>query len=99
MSQHRLHRSHKLLEQAATSAEHPVYLVVHATLQEEVHDANIRVLLPDTIDTTDALLDPAGIPRQIVVDNGTGRLEVQTLTRCVSANKNLNLTFLQRLGD
>ena len=82
-----MHRSHEVLEQVAPGVQDLVDPPVDAVLDVEVPDGDVRELLPDAVDTPDPLLDPARVPRQVVVDEGTGGLEVQALARCVGAQK------------
>jgi hypothetical protein len=50
------------------------------------------VLLPDAVDAADALLDLHRIPRQIVIDQEIGSLEIEPLGRGVGADQDVDLT-------
>src|SRR5690606_12865904 len=53
--------------------------------------------LTDAVDATEALLQPVGIPRQVVVDHQVCVLEVDALTRCVGCQQDLDVLVLAEL--
>jgi hypothetical protein len=49
-----------------------------------------RALLADAVDAAEALLDPVGVPRQVVVDHQVGDLEVDALAGGVGGDEHLH---------
>jgi len=43
----------------------------------EIHDPNIRMLLPEPVDAADPLLDPHWVPRHVVVHQRPAELKIQ----------------------
>ena len=66
---------------------HPQF---HAVLEDQVERLH-RELLADAVHTPDPLLDPHRIPRQIVVDDDVGELQVQTFATGIGRNENAGL--------
>ncbi len=54
----------------------------------EIEDRH-RVLLTDAVDSTDALLDPHRVPRQVVVDQDVAELEVPALAAGLGGDQDL----------
>ena len=50
--------------------------------------------LSDPMDATETLLQPVGIPRQVVVDREMGTLEVDAFTGSIGRRQNLNLWIM-----
>lgn len=76
-----------MLEQAAAAAERAIDLLVNAVLKEEVVDLDLLLPLADAVNAADALLDLAGVPGQVVIDQGAGRLQVQAFAGGVVADE------------
>ncbi len=54
--------------------------------------AHLRLV--DAVDTTEALLDPIRVPRQVVVHHEMGSLQVDTFPRCVGGHQDRNVLVL-----
>ena len=74
------------------------------SLQNEIINLHI-IRLADTVSTTDALFDLHGVPRQVIVDDNVGTLQVQTFATSVRRDQHLlistellqgGIAFLQR---
>src|SRR5712692_7023648 len=61
---------------------------------DEVEHVHPLPPLPEPLDPSDALLKPGWIPRQINIDQGTQRLQIQTLTRCVGSDHKADRALL-----
>ena len=49
------------------------------------------MLLSNAVDASDALFHLAGVPGQVIVDEGAGRLQVQALASCIGAHQDSEL--------
>ncbi len=52
--------------------------------------------LADSMNASEPLLNPVGIPRQIVIDHQVCALKVNTLASCVGGKKNLNFWIVPK---
>ena len=97
--QDRLHGANEVFEQAAAAAERAIDLLINAVLEEEIVDFDLLLPLADAVNAADPLLDLAGVPRQVVIDQGAGRLEVQTFAGGVVADEVANGALFEGFGD
>ncbi len=89
--QYRLHRANKVLEEIASLPKYRVDPLIHAVGQKEVDNSYVRVLLPDSVNSADPLFDLARVPRQVVIDDRSGGLEIQALAGGIRADQDREL--------
>ena len=93
--QDRLQAADHGLEQADAGSESTVYVGLDGAVVVQVDDTDGGVGLADTVDATDALLDPHRVPRHVVVDHRAAELEVQSLGGGVGAQQDVGLTVAE----
>ena len=57
----------------------------------QIDDADFFVFLAETVNTSDALFDTHGIPRHVVIDERTAKLEIESLSGGIGAKQNVSL--------
>src|SRR6185312_1904595 len=72
---------------------HLIDALIDTVNQNEICDSQNRRHLTNAVDPPNTLLDSCGVPGQIVVDERTCRLEVESLTRCIRTQENSDFTF------
>src|SRR4051794_31087221 len=59
----------------------------------QIHDSDVRVLLPKPVDAADPLLDPHWVPRHVVIHQRPAELKIQPLGSRIGAEKYICLAF------
>ena len=52
--------------------------------------------LQESVNPAEALLDPVGVPREIVIYHQVGPLEIYTLSRSISGDKNIDVRIVEK---
>ncbi|MCY1461481.1 hypothetical protein D9M71_791450 [compost metagenome] len=56
-----------------------------------------NLVLADTVNTTEALLQSVGVPRKVIIDHQIGVLQVDTLSRRIGGNQYLYAWVVSKL--
>ena len=76
--------------------QHAVDVALPSVLRHQVPEV-ADLLLADTVDPAEALLDPVGVPRKVVVDEEVGLLQVHPLSGGVGRHHDRDIRVLAEL--
>ncbi len=90
-----LRPSNHALEQIDAATQRHVNVRFDRAFVVEVDDANLGVLLAETVNAADALLHAHGIPRHVVIDERAAELEIKALGGGIGAKQHVGLAVAE----